>query len=513
MSRSLRHWVLSLLIMLAWGPGWIALWTISFYLTHNGQQAILLLPHGVHLALLILLSRRFWPALLLPEILLILWLHSEQLVAGYAILLAPFISLLPARAVQQFWHRYPLYWQRLLLLLSGVTGATFLNTLILAPLVTSPTMLLGLASFTGGVLLTPFTYLIFEFLRQQHRYHLLGLESASPPLRASLIVWCSLFCVIGIGTQLVLSPELERLLLIAVFLPNVVMAWKFGWQGGVLAGLLGSMMITIARQIGSGFSDLVELELFLATQSLLGVGLGIAISRQQQLALNLDHYRQRLEVELQARRALTEKLVHTEEDTRKQLARELHDEIGQNITAIQIQSQMVKRSATTPQALQAATLINDLSRRIHHSTRQLLRQLRPPVLDEMALDEALRHLVNEFSFPERGIHCHFDYRLSETPHNETVVFTLYRLVQELLNNICKHAQASEVSIVLQPCADGITLEVSDNGTGIRSQKISGFGIQGMRERVDALGGQLTLETGNGTRVIVNLPTVSSQTAY
>jgi two-component system sensor histidine kinase UhpB len=105
---------------------------------------------------------------------------------------------------------------------------------------------------------------------------------------------------------MVLSPQIERLLLIVVFLPNVVMAWKFGWQGGVLSGLLGSMMITIARQIGVGFSDLVELEIFLATQALLGIGLGIAISRQQHLAQNLHHYRQRLEAELQARRALTE---------------------------------------------------------------------------------------------------------------------------------------------------------------------------------------------------------------
>ena len=73
------------------------------------------------------------------------------------------------------------------------------------------------------------------------------------------------------------------------------MAWKFGWQGGVLSGLLGSMMITIARQVGVGFSNLVELEIFLATQALLGIGLGIAISRQQHLAQNLHHYRQRLE--------------------------------------------------------------------------------------------------------------------------------------------------------------------------------------------------------------------------
>ena len=227
MSRSLRHSVISLFIVLAWGSGWLMLWTLGFYLTHNGQQAALFLPHGVYLALLILLSRRYWPALVLPPVLMLLWLHGEHLLNGYILLAAPLIGLLPAGLAQQFWHRFPLYWQRLTLLLATVTASALLNTALLSPFVKSPAMMLGLASFTGGVLLTPFVYLIFEFLRQQHRYHLLGLDTNNPPLRTSLIIWCSLFFIIGIGTQMVLSPEIERLLLIVVFLPNVVMAWKF----------------------------------------------------------------------------------------------------------------------------------------------------------------------------------------------------------------------------------------------------------------------------------------------
>lgn len=511
MSRRVRHLVISLFIMLAWGTGWLMLWTLGFYLTHNGQQAALFLPHGVYLALLILLSRRYWPALVLPPMLMLLWLHHEQLLSGVALLAAPPLSLLPASLAQQFWHRFPLYWQRLTLLLATVTAASLLNTALLSPLVNSPAMLLGLASFTGGVLLTPFVYLIFEFLRQQHRYHLLGLDTHNPPLRTSLIIWCSLFFIIGIGTQMVLSPELERLLLIVVFLPNVVMAWKFGWQGGVLAGLLGSMMITLARQVGVGFSNLVELEIFLATQSLLGIGLGIAISRQQHLAQNLHHYRQRLESELAARRALTEKLIHSEEDTRKKMARELHDEIGQNITAIQIQSQLVKRAQNPLQTQAAAGQINDLARRIHHSTRQLLRQLRPPALDELSFNDALHHLLNEFAFDERGIRCQFDYQLAAPPESETIRFTLYRLLQELLNNVCKHAAASEVTIILRQQGEWLRLEVKDNGVGIGSAKLPGFGIRGMRERVSALGGELSLESQPGTRIIVNLPTNLQQT--
>lgn len=227
--------------------------------------------------------------------------------------------------------------------------------------------------------------------------------------------------------------------------------------------------------------------------------------------MNLDRYRHRLETELQARRALAEKLIHSEEDTRKQLARELHDEIGQNITAIQIQSQLVKRAGDTPLAVEAAGHINELARRIHHSTRQLLRQLRPPVLDELSLQDALHHLVNEFAFAERGITCRFDYRLATPPASKTLVFTLYRLLQELLNNVSKHAGASEVTILLCQRAERLHLEVCDNGSGIDPHHSPGFGIQGMRERVDALGGELTLESHDGTRLIVNLPTNLQQT--
>ena len=506
MSRTLRHGVITLFITLAWGTGWLMLWMLSFYLTGNGQQAALFLPGGVYLALLLLLSRCYWPVLILPPMAMLFWLHSEQLVSGYVVLISPLISLLPVMMTRRIWYRYPLYWQRLSLLIATVTVNAMLQTVLLAPFVQSSVMLFGLAAFTGGVLLTPFTYLIFEFLRRQHRYYLLRLNAQTPPLRTSLIIWCSLFFIIGVGSQMVLSPEIERLLLLVIFLPNVVMAWKFGWQGGVLAGLLGSMMITIARHVGVGFNNLLELEIFLSTQALLGIGLGVAISRQQHLAQNLHNYRQRLEEELAARRALAEKLIHTEENTRKHLARELHDEIGQNITAIQIQSLLVKRAKDPAQTQIAASEINDLARKIHHSTRHLLHQLRPPALDELSFEDALRHLLKEFAFSERGIHCRFDYQLATMPANETLRFTLYRLLQELLNNISKHAQASEITITLRQKENWLYLDVQDNGIGMPAHPVAGFGIQGMRERVNALGGELVLESRHGTRVIVNLPT-------
>ena len=373
------------------------LWTLGFYLTRNGNRAALFLPHGVYLALLILLARRYWPALIVPPILLLLWLHGERLLSGYGLLAAPFITLFPAAVAQRLWHRFPLYWQRLTLLLAAVTAASLLNTALLSPFVPSPAMLLGPASFTGGVLLTPFVYLIFEFLRQQHRYHLLGLDT---------------------------QPAAAR---IFDHLVQPVFRYRYRHADGAVAGnrapvadrgvsaergdgvevrLAGRRAVRPARQHDdhprpagrrgvrqSGRAGDLSGDAGAARHLP-----GIAISRQQHGAKPAP---------LSAapgRRAggaagADRKLIHTEEDTRKNRRARLHDEIGQNITAIQIQSQLVKRARDPAQTRAAAHQIGELARRIHHSTRQLLRQLRPPALDELAFKEALHHLLSEFALP------------------------------------------------------------------------------------------------------------------
>lgn len=508
----LRSLGVSLFLAISFALSWLALWTISFYLSHDGLHATLLLPQGLRLALLILLPRRFWGVLLITESTLLLWLHSVQLYINELLFISIWLSLLPAWLTQRFWHHYTLYWQRLLLLLMAVTANSLLQGLLLGPWLPQPLTHSLLATFTGGILLVPFTYLIYEYLKQQHLRNLFTQQMPDPPLRTSLLIWCSLIFAIGVCVQISIAPNMERLLLIFVFLPNVFMAYKFGWQGGVLAAILGSLLITVTRQASGAFHDLRELELFLSTQALLGLILGIAISRQQQLAQHLHRYRNQLEQELQTRRKLMERLVHTEEDVRKEIARELHDEIGQNITAIQIQAMLVSRSAPTPAAQTAATQISQLSQRIHQTTRQLLRQLRPPVLDEMPLDQALHHLAEEFAFNQQGISFRLDYQLDTTPSEDAVVFTLYRLVQELLNNINKHARAKNIQVSLRQEKDIITLDVRDDGMGIPAQPQSGFGLRGIEERVRALGGDWNLQRRLGTRIIVNLPTKSNQTS-
>jgi two-component system sensor histidine kinase UhpB len=252
----------------------------------------------------------------------------------------------------------------------------------------------------------------------------------------------------------------------------------------------------------------------MSSQALIGLGLGIAISRQHQLSMLLQKVNQRLARELAVKQNLARQLVSVEEQIRKSVARELHDEIGQNITAIQIQSMLAQRLAEDEQARSAATSIQSLAMRVHHSTRQLLKQLRPHILDELGLEHAIRQLIQEMRFTEQGIQVGLNIGVDPQKLDDTTSVTLFRIVQELLNNVSKHAKARNVNISLFPGSD-MVLEVKDDGIGLPEDwRIRGQGIKGLTERVSALGGSLKLTTSSnpgGTRIIVNLPTKSLPT--
>lgn len=91
---------------------------------------------------------------------------------------------------------------------------------------------------------------------------LLDYGTTDKQLRTSLIIWCFLFCLVGLSAQIFFAPEIEQLIVLLVFIPNIFMAYRYGWQGGVLSALLGSLIITFARQFQGAFDDLQELQLF-----------------------------------------------------------------------------------------------------------------------------------------------------------------------------------------------------------------------------------------------------------
>jgi len=210
---------------------------------------------------------------------------------------------------------------------------------------------------------------------------------------------------------------------------------------------------------------------------------------------------------LVARDAL-QRVVTAQEAERRRLARELHDETGQALTSILLGLRTVEEAKTDEQRHHAVELVRDLVRTTLQDVRQLAVELRPTALDDFGLVPALERLTESFS-ESTGIQLDLESRLPPArlpPETETA---LYRIVQEALTNIVKHARASRVSILLARRPSTVTLVVEDDGVGfdVGSSRPDGLGLLGMRERVALLGGRLTIESssGAGTTCIAEVP--------
>jgi len=229
-----------------------------------------------------------------------------------------------------------------------------------------------------------------------------------------------------------------------------------------------------------------------------------------QMAEGLQNYRTEVQEKERTRLALLEKLVNVQEEERKHIARELHDELGQSLLAILLAIQSNCRFSGMD-----GTVCSDLEKRIREiidEVRRLAWGMRPAILDDYGLDSALSRYIEAVS---EQSNTHIDYQYTRLSGHErlpsSLETTLYRVVQEGLTNILRHAEATHVSVIVLQHPEEVTLLVEDNGrefdiTRDRDDKIS-FGLTGMRERIGIMNGQFDVESeiGKGTTIRVQIP--------
>src|SRR5262245_18471737 len=147
-------------------------------------------------------------------------------------------------------------------------------------------------------------------------------------------------------------------------------------------------------------------------------------------------------------RLLSQKYLAAQEEERRSLARELHDELGQCLNAIKLDATTIRSQAGAPsqEVAQRAQAIIDVSSRVYDVTRGLMERLRPVGLDELGLADALRHLVSDWQRRNPGVGCSLDVRGQLEGLGEEINISVYRIVQECLTNVARHARASAVEI-------------------------------------------------------------------
>ena len=200
--------------------------------------------------------------------------------------------------------------------------------------------------------------------------------------------------------------------------------------------------------------------------------------------------------------------VQAQEVERRRLARELHDETGQALTSILLGLAAVERADSAESARAAATALRDLVVETLQNVRRLAVELRPSALDDFGLEPALRRLCQ--TVRESGaLDVQVEARLGGQRLPADVETALYRIVQEALTNVVKHAGAAHVSIVVTRKQGSVLVMIEDDGRGFdaASPSIAGLGLMGMRERVELLDGSFQVEASPraGTTLIVELP--------
>ena len=214
-------------------------------------------------------------------------------------------------------------------------------------------------------------------------------------------------------------------------------------------------------------------------------------------------------------RLLSQRMLQIQEDERARIARDLHDQLGQELVFLKIKAQsLAEQVGPASVAYDAAAELASLIDRVKATSHRIALSIRPDILDGLGLMKAIQWYAGEFE-QQTSIACFVDVPADDVEVPKNVATAAYRILQEALTNVFKHANATEVHVVVEMKAKVLTIRISDNGRGFDSDFLSeraSLGLIGMRERARLVGGSLKVTTRHpaGTRVVARLPLVDSE---
>ncbi|WP_093613285.1 HAMP domain-containing sensor histidine kinase [Streptomyces indicus] len=301
----------------------------------------------------------------------------------------------------------------------------------------------------------------------------------------------------------------------------------------ILVAGLGVMLVANAALLRLGLAPLGRLTKLMTTVDLLRPGQRLPASGGGEVAEVIRSFNAMLERLEQERATSSARALLAQESERRRIAQELHDEVGQTMTAVLLGLKRAADEAPDPLRKELHEA-QEITRESLDEVRRLVRRLRPGVLDDLGLVSALTSLTEDFA-THTGLRITRSFGTSPagtggrplsrgqqgpgaeqgppglpalTPETELV---LYRVAQESLTNAARHADARKVTVALEHTGEDVVLTVTDDGTGIEAPR-EGAGIRGMRERALLIGGRLdiTPAPGAGTRVRLSTPVSRKQ---
>ena len=294
------------------------------------------------------------------------------------------------------------------------------------------------------------------------------------------------------------------------------------WNSGasLLRGLWGSLANTIATAIlvlliGVFLAKYVSNRISRSLLTLSNAGANptsalletIDIKEVRELGEVLHSSRQQIERHATERNMLQRRIMMAHEQERVRLARDLHDQTGQSVTAALLDLKAISPFVSERGRERLRNLshsLNEIGRMLH----RIAWELRPASLDELGLTNVLQAYFEEWS-RKHGVKVEFDCKdLNLDRYSDEVRTTVYRVVQEALNNVAKHAAATSLNAIIETIGGSLRLTIRDDGRGFEElASPARLGLAGMRERVSLIGGMLEVESslGKGTTVTLHIP--------
>lgn len=235
----------------------------------------------------------------------------------------------------------------------------------------------------------------------------------------------------------------------------------------------------------------------------------------QEAILKLRELNETLERSQEQLRALSAHQQSVREQERTRIAREIHDELGQQLTGLKMDVAAFQKGLGEDHLLLKKTkAMSQLIDTTIRTVRRIATDLRPSILDDLGLPAAIEWQLQEFQ-TRVGIQCQLITNIDEIALDPDRLTAIFRVFQETLTNVARHANATQVEVNLEKNTDTLRLQIRDNGRGISEQEIFGtrsLGLLGMRERVYLLSGSLEIQgkPGQGTTVLVQIPLIKFQ---
>ncbi|OWF79308.1 two-component system sensor histidine kinase UhpB [Yersinia rohdei] len=502
----IQRFIMLLALFFIYTTAAFCLWSVGTQLVDHPLHAMLLFPFGLRMGILLQSPRQYWPGILLGDTLL-WWLLTDQFgdvsLLWFAIPLLLATTLLAALASPWLLRhqKNDSEWQWPLMQGAVIFGAALIQALgwQLASNQGAMALLLGLV---GGFTIAPTCLLLWHYLARQIWLPLEpGLIHKPINLRLHHILWYLLLFGLSIWLQNhVTESDLYLFAPFCLAIPIVFMSYRYGWQGASVATLLNGVVLLI--NASGQLTSHRDLLLSLLAQSLTGLLLGAGIQRQREL-------NQQLQLRLNENRELAKALVVAEEHTRRDVARELHDEVGQTVTVIRTQASVIKRLTAQSPVLACAEMIETQALRVYDGVHDVLAKLWPAALNNLPLSAAIAALMRELIPQDQSVVGVLYWQIDDAQIDETLKITLYRLCQEGVTNAYRHGGASRIEINARQDNQKIYLMIRDNGKGVDLASITpSYGLRGMQSRVSALGGSFSFNVDDGTCLNVILPTIS-----